>query len=143
MPHVVVDALVAADVDEVFALSQDYAARLSWDPFLRALDGPAPALGARVWVKARNGLQMTVEYVTYRPPEVVGVKMVDGPSVFRTFGATWRFAAEGRGQTRVTFQYSFTLKRWTCPPISHAIAAMVFRRDMRTRIEALKRHVEQ
>jgi len=146
MPHVTVETLVAAAAEDVFAVSQDYDARLEWDPFLRDLrfvNGSGPGIGRRVWVKARSGIEMTAEYVVYRSPELVGVKMIDGPAIFRTFGATWRFTPEGASRSRITFQYSFTLKRWTLPPISHRIAEWIFRRDMRKRIEALRRYAEQ
>ena len=47
-------------------------------------------MGARVWVRAHNGLEMTVEYVSFLPPELVAVKMIDGARMLRTFGATAR-----------------------------------------------------
>jgi ribosome-associated toxin RatA of RatAB toxin-antitoxin module len=145
MPHVTIDTVIDAPVDAVFALSQDYDARLSWDPFLSAirfLDGAEPALGAHVWVRARSGLEMTVEYVSFRAPELVAVKMVEGPRMFRTFGATWRFAPED-ASTRVTFQYAFSLRGWTVPMIAEPISALLFRRDMRKRLAGLKARAEQ
>lgn len=97
----VVEREIQIDVprDAVFALTQDYYLRLEWDPFLRDLrflDGAtAPAPGVRVWVRARTGLQMQVEYVTVDPPERVAVRMVDGPFFFQTFAGTWLFKPVG------------------------------------------------
>lgn len=131
----------------VFALTQDYYLRLEWDPFLRDLrflDGAvAPAPGVRVWVRAHNGLQMQVEYVTVEPPERVAVRMVRGPFFFQTFAGTWLFKAVSEASTRVVFRYGFQTRwRWLRPILDRIIAAM-FARDIAARVKALKRAAEQ
>src|SRR5688572_26279021 len=72
MPIVESATAISAARDKLFALAQDYALRLRWDPFLREirfLEGAErAAVGVRVWVKARNGLTMEVRYVTFREP---------------------------------------------------------------------------
>src|SRR5579872_6013221 len=87
--------LIAAPPEPLFALAQDYALRLQWDPFLREmkfLDGATEAAaGVRVWVRAWNGLTMEVEYVTVKPPHVVAMKMRRGPWIFERFVGSWRF----------------------------------------------------
>jgi hypothetical protein len=100
MPVVESSVEIRASREALFALTQDYYVRLEWDPFLRDLrfldgaTGPAP--GVRVWVRARNGLSMLVEYVTVAPPERVAVKLVRGPFFFESFAGAWVFHA-GRG----------------------------------------------
>ena len=145
----VVEREVQIDVARaaVYALTQDYYLRLEWDPFLRDLrfldgaTGPAP--GVRVWVRARNGLQMQVEYVTVEPPERVAVRMVRGPFFFENFAGTWLFRAVGEGSTRVVFRYGFRT-RWRWPrPVLDRIVAAVFARDIAARVAALKHAAER
>jgi len=65
MPTVETETEIEAPAAVAFDLSQDYGRRLAWDPFIRALrpegGGGAPAVGDRVWVRARNGLTMIAE----------------------------------------------------------------------------------
>jgi uncharacterized protein YndB with AHSA1/START domain len=131
----------------VFALTQDYYLRLEWDPFLRDLrfldgaTGPAP--GVRVWVRARNGLQMRVEYVTVDPPERVAVRMVSGPFFFSTFAGTWIFKATSDTSTRVVFRYGFQTRWAPLRPVLDRIIAALFAHDIAARTKALKHAAEE
>ncbi len=130
----------------VFCLTQDYYLRKEWDPFVREirfLDGAtAPAVGARVWVRAWTGLTMTVQYVSYRHPDVVAIKMTDGPRFFASFGGVWRFADTGSGATEVVFEYGFRT-RWTwLRPVLDPAVRWVFGRDVRARLAAVKKAAE-
>src|SRR4051812_31712972 len=111
MPVVSGSIRIAAAPADVFALSQSYALRRRWDPFvrdIRFLHGAADAgPGVEVWVRAWNGLQMTVRYTAFRPPESVAMSMVKGPRLFRRFAGAWAFAPDGAGGMVVTFRYSF------------------------------------
>jgi ribosome-associated toxin RatA of RatAB toxin-antitoxin module len=147
MPVVERSGEIHASREALFALTQDYYVRLEWDPFLRDLKfmdgatGPAP--GVRVWVRARNGLSMLVEYVTVQPPERVAVKLVRGPFFFESFAGAWIFHPVGEDRTRVVFRYSFRT-RWRLlrPLLDRAISA-VFSRDIAARIRALKHAAEE
>lgn len=147
MPVVESSSEIRAPRLALFALTQDYYIRMEWDPFLRDLrfldgaTGPAP--GVRVWVRARNGLSMTVEYVTVTPPERVAVKLVRGPFFFESFAGAWIFHDAGEDRTRVTFRYSFRT-RWPLlrPVLDRAISA-VFTRDIAARVRALKHAAEE
>ena len=73
------------DPERVFALTQDYARRLTWDPFLRSaelMDGAsAPGVGVRAWCVARSGVGLETEYVSFAPPRIAAVRMTRGPWV--------------------------------------------------------------
>ncbi len=66
---------VEAEPDILFDLTQDYAHRLDWDPFLREarlLEGAdSPGIGVRAWCVAHNGLGMETRYITFNPPGLV------------------------------------------------------------------------
>jgi ribosome-associated toxin RatA of RatAB toxin-antitoxin module len=147
MPVVEESILIRAPQAPLFDLAQDYRLRLRWDPFLRDmrfLDAAREAAtGARVWVKAWTGLTMVVEYVALNRPEVVAMKMVEGPLFLRQFAGSWRFHAHPGGSTEVIFRYVFETRwprlRWLIDPI----VVWVFGRDVRERLRGLKRAVEQ
>ena len=135
-------AVVDGTPDAVFELTQDYARRLIWDPFLREarlLGGAtAPAVGVRAWCVAQAGIGMETEYVSYNPPRVAAVKMTKGPWILETFGGAWEFAPAEGGGTRVTFRYQLRARpRWLAWAIEPA-ARRWFGRETRLRVRALQ-----
>ena len=135
-------AIVDALPDEVFAITQDYARRLTWDPFLRRAEligSSIPAVGVRAWCVTRSGIGMETEYVSYTPPRVVAVKMTRGPKLLETFGGAWEFALVDGNKTRVTFRYQFRARprclAWALEPI----ACWWFSRETRLRVVALSK----
>jgi len=101
--------VVNATPEVVFALTQNYSERLTWDPFLRQavlLNGATePKVGVRAWCVARLGIGMETEYVSFTPPRIAAVKMTRGPKVLETFGGTWEFTPVDAVRTKVTFRY--------------------------------------
>ena len=101
--------VVDATPEVVFALTQNYSERLTWDPFLRQavlLNGATePKVGVRAWCVARLGIGMETEYVSFTPPRIAAVKMTRGPKVLETFGGTWEFTPLDAVRTKVTFRY--------------------------------------
>ncbi len=101
----IVEAAIEVDApdDVVFDVSQDYRLRLTWDPFLRDLrfenDARAPAVGVRTWGRAKNGMTMTVEYVTIDRPRRVAVRMVSRSALFERFAGTWLFERRAPART--------------------------------------------
>ena len=147
MPIVEDSIRIDAPADGLFALSQDYALRTEWDPFVREmrfLDGARKAgPGVRVWVRAWTGLTMEVRFTGFHPPASVAMKMTRGPWFFRHFAGTWLFKPLPDGATEVTFRYSFATRwRWL-RPVMDPIIRLMFRRDIRGRLRGLKRGAEQ
>jgi len=138
-------AVVDAASEVVFALTQNYSARLKWDPFLREavlLDGATePGVGVRAWCVARSGIGMETEYVSFKPPRVAAVKMTRGPKVLETFGGTWEFTPVDGGRTKVTFRYQLRARpRWLAWLIEPA-ARWWFSRETRMRVVALAKAI--
>jgi ribosome-associated toxin RatA of RatAB toxin-antitoxin module len=146
MPTVQATIDIDAPSDKLFALAQDYALRLEWDPFLREMrfrDGATEAaVGVRVWVRAKNGLSMEVRYITLNPPEQVAMTMVDGPPFFRQFSGAWLFKALSPQRTRVTFRYHFATRPRLLAPVLDPVIAKVLTRDMEKRLAGLKTSAE-
>jgi hypothetical protein len=137
---------IAASPDQLFALTQDYALRLGWDPFLKSaqlLNGATAAgVGIRAYCVAYSGWGMETEYVSFNPPRAAAVKMTRGPWLIGRFAGSWRFEEVAPRQTRVVFGYHLRARpawlSWLLTPI----LARVFARDTRRRLAALKEAVE-
>jgi hypothetical protein len=135
---------IAAPAESIFQLSQDYVARLSWDPFLRKAillgNAGCAAAGVRSWCVSWFGIGMESEYVSYRPPLVAAVKMTRGPRMLRQFAASWNFLPDGHAGTQVRFVYSLHLQP-LLRPLTPVVGAF-FRYEMRRRLLCLKKACE-
>ncbi len=136
--------LIPASADRLFAFTQDYSKRLSWDPFLREAvllgDAGCAGPGVRSWCVAWFGLGMESEYVSFHPPKVVAVKMTRGPWIFRRFAASWSFHEVTSLQTEVVFAYSFQLQ--ACLRIMTPLARGIIRYEMKRRLLSLRKVFE-
>lgn len=142
MPRVESSVTVPLDPERAFALSQTYGElRYRWDPFVREqrlLDGATGAgKGVRTWTRSRHHLTMVSEYVTFRPPTQVGMKMVTGPPFFRSFSGGWNFSPAGDGTSTVaTWRYNFTIRPSWLAPVADRIGVWLLGRDIRRRLDA-------
>jgi len=97
MPHGSVSTIIPASSAEVFRLLHDYDRRLEWDTLLQS------ATLTEGWTKAQlhatsvcqgrwylGGVALKTEYLSFKPPEVAAVKMVNRPPFFQSFAATIR-----------------------------------------------------
>jgi len=137
MPTFRCQAEIAAPRETIFAITQDYGLRHRWDPLheeVRSLDD------GRVWYRAKNGLTMTVRYVTHQPPKRVAMTMVEGQWIFRSFSGSRVFQPLGESRTQVTFSYNFLLSG----PLALGNGYMTGRleRTMNARLAGLKAFVE-
>jgi Polyketide cyclase / dehydrase and lipid transport len=140
---------IHASREAVFDLIHDYPHRLEWDPFLkeaRLLDGArAAGPGVKARCTARNGFggfAMETVYVSFDRPRVAAVKMTRGPAILETFAASLRHEEVGPGISQVTYRFNFaTRPRWL-RAVLDPIAAALFRREVRHRLQALKRRME-
>jgi ribosome-associated toxin RatA of RatAB toxin-antitoxin module len=142
MPIIEDSILIAARAEGLFALSQDYALRGEWDPFVREMRFGAgatePAAGVHVWVRAWTGLTMEVLFVGFRPPSAVAMTMEQGPFFFEKFAGTWLFKPHPSGATKVTFRYSFTTRLRRLRPLLDRMIVRVLHLDIRARLRGLK-----
>jgi ribosome-associated toxin RatA of RatAB toxin-antitoxin module len=139
--------VIAAHVGELFALTQDYARRLEWDPFLSSaqlVDGASAAgVGVRAYCVWRAGFGMETEYVSFNAPRATAVRMTRGPWFLKSFAGAWRFEETAPGQTRVVFSYHFqTWPGWLAGFVA-PLASRILAWEMHQRLLALKRAVEE
>lgn len=137
---------IAGDITDLFDLSQSDALRLEWDPFVRGqrlLDGATRAdKGVRTSTESRHRLTMVTEYLTFRRPTLVGMKMLEGPPIFRTFSGSWRFHEVEPGRTAVAFRYNFTCRPKLLARPMERIGRWYLGRDILRRLDAFKHAAE-
>jgi hypothetical protein len=141
VPRVESTVTVPLPPDRAFALSQTYGElRYRWDPFVREqrlLDGAtAAAKGVRTWTRSRHRLTMVSEYVNFRPPGHVGMRMVEGPWFFRSFSGGWNFVPTPGGGSEATWRYSFTVRPAWLARVADRIGVWLLGRDIRRRLDA-------
>jgi hypothetical protein len=146
VPNVECTLSVAVPIADAFDLSQSYGLRLEWDPFVRAqrlMDGAtAGGVGVRTLTHSRHGLRMVSQYLTYRRPESVAMKMVEGPRMFRLFSGAWHFKPIDADTTWVTFKYHFVCRPAWLHWLMHPIGRWFLGREISRRLGAFKRAAE-
>jgi len=145
-----VEASVVVPVDPAtaFAVSQlSGPVRLRWDPFVvrqQFLGGAtAPAKGVLTSTVQRFGLRMISEYVSFRPPSTVGMRMMRGPWFFERFAGGWRFDAEpgpnGEPGTRAVWRYSFACRPAWLAPLAERIGERLLQREIDRHLDGFAR----
>jgi hypothetical protein len=146
MPTIEREIEIDASAEALFDLTQDYSRRLLWDPFLREarlVGGATEAgVGARAWCVSWLGMGMETEYVSFRRPRVVAVKMTKGPAILASFAGSWRFFELAPGRTRVVLRYALTASPAWLRPALDPLLARVFANDIADRLRDLK-HVAE
>ena len=141
MPRIEAHRTVPVAIDTAFAVSQTHGPiRLAWDPFVHRqhlVDAERPAKGVRTVTVSRHRLKMISEYVSYRPPTQVGMKMVAGPWFFSSFAGGWTFASGATDdETVATWRYTFTVRPAWIAPFADRIGTRLLRRDIAARMDA-------
>lgn len=127
------------DVWTAFAVSQTTGeVRKRWDNFIREqhhLHGATEAAkGVQTKTISKHGLSMVSEYVSFNPPDRVGMKMVDGPWFFNRFGGGWVFRQLDDGRSEATWRYTFQISPDWLAPVARPIGMRLLQRDINRRI---------
>ncbi|MEP9390735.1 SRPBCC family protein [Gordonia sp. VNQ95] len=147
MPVVESSVVVPVTPDIAFAVSQTTGeVRLRWDPFIANQhflgDATEPGKGVQTFTRHRMGFSMVSEYVSYRPPTTVGMKMVRGPWFFEKLAGGWRFTDNGDGATLATWRYNFSCRPAWLAPVAERIGMWWLGRDIDKRIAGFARGCE-
>jgi hypothetical protein len=149
MPHGTVSDVIPATSADVFRLLHDYDRRLEWDTLLQAAyltDGYREAqLGATSVCQGRTylgGMALKTVYVTFRPPEIAAVKMLNRPPFFETFAATIRHRDLDAGRSAIQYTFTFTARPRWLRFLLHPLMKWAFTLETRKRLRALRRYFE-
>ena len=150
MPHGVVREVIPAPSADVFRLLHDYTRRLEWDTLLQKAyltDGYREARAGAVCVcKARTylgGAALKTKYVSFRPPEVAAIRMINRPAFFESFAATIRHRDLSASSSSVEYTYHFAARPRWLRFILHRVMATLFALETRRRLRALRHFFER
>jgi hypothetical protein len=135
---------------KVFSVLHDYDRRLQWDTLLQAAyltDGWTKAqLKATSVCKGRwvlRGLELKTEYVSFSPPAVAAVRLVNRPPFFESFAATIRHCDLKDGTSQLEYKYNFTARPQFLQWFLHPLMTLVFRSETRRRLLALAAYLAE
>jgi ribosome-associated toxin RatA of RatAB toxin-antitoxin module len=136
---------ITVSPEALFDLTQDYGQRMNWDPFpesYKLLNKEVVEEGLHVEIKAKNGLSMVVEYVSFNRPKVVAIKMIKGPWFIKRFAGSWSFHKESENISIVKFKYNISGNPEWASVIITPVIQYVFGRNAKQRLVALKKYAE-
>ena len=144
MKKVKYELIIDAPPKQVFEVSQDYSIRHLWDPFperIELLDGKKSiSKGVKALVVAKNGLKMVVEFIQVSERHTA-IKMIKGPFYLSSFAGSWVFK-EYDCKTKAVFVYSIGIKKYMFPVFAEKIAAIYFTKEVKKRLDGLKKYCE-
>ncbi|HEY2827853.1 MAG TPA: SRPBCC family protein [Pirellulales bacterium] len=143
MPHGIVQETIPAPSADVFGLLHNYDRRLEWDTLLKeayltdgyhtAQTGAVSVCRGKSWL---GGFAVKTEYVSFRPPDVAAVKLINRPPFFDTFAATIRHHDLPNGESSIEYTYNFTTRpKWLrlfLHPMLNAIFVLETKKRLRT-----------
>jgi Polyketide cyclase / dehydrase and lipid transport len=138
---------IAAPIEMVYRISQDYAVRYDWDPFperIAVVSGEATtlAVGTQVDIESKLGMTMRVAFVQVLPPTRTAVKMIQGPWFLAKFAGSWIFEATSPSITAARFRYTLVAQPAWLRGLVEPIAAFYFSRVVFKRLAGLKMYCE-
>jgi hypothetical protein len=146
MPHGSVTETIPARSTDVFLLLHDYGRRLEWDTLLQdahlSENWNEAQLHATSVCQGRwhlGGIALKTKYVSFNPPDVAAIKMVNRPLFFDTFAAAIRHRDLSDGWSSIEYKYNFTARPWWLRWLLHPVMAAAFRWETRKRLRALRR----
>lgn len=144
--RVTVSGEVKRSQEALFYLSQSYGRRLEWDVYLSEAyllgNASEAAVGVDSFCKSTSGAVMISRYISYSPPEVAAVSMVQGPRILGSFSGSWRFKPLANGSTQVKFIYNFKTRPAWLRRLIEPVVAYFYRKDMELRLAAFKSWAE-
>jgi hypothetical protein len=118
---------------------------MNWDPFpesYKLLNKDVVEEGVHVEIKAKNGLSMVVEYVSFNRPKVVAIKVIKGPWFIKRFAGSWSFDKESENISTVKSKYNISGNPEWASAIITPVIQYVFGRSAKKRLVALKKYAE-
>lgn len=150
MAHGKISELLPAPSSVVFGLLHDYDRRLEWDTLLRSayLDGGNSTAGKGVtsvctdrwWL---GGFAVKTIYITFRPPTLAAVKMVNAPPFFDAWAASIHHGDLSANESRITYEFHFTAKPRPLRFILEPVMSTIFIWETRKRLRALRRYLSR
>ena len=102
------------DIKWLFDFTQDFNNRKKWDKQTLQIgfiyDCKELKKGAKVFTKSIEGIFMETEYLTFKSPNEISIKMLNKSEIFKDFIGTWNYSSIDGNMTDLKITYSFNLK---------------------------------
>ena len=143
MPSATVSQQMSVCSAGVFKLLHDYSRRLEWDTLLkeaRLTQGHTKAgVGATSLCVGKpffGIFGIETRYVTFDPPHIAAVTLINSPPFFATFAASIRHVDNAQGST-VTYKLRFTAKPRAIRRILEPVMLKALQAETAKRLRAL------
>ena len=102
------------NIDWLFDFTQDFNNRQKWDKQTLEIDFIDDFIelkkGAKVYTKSTGGIYMETEYLTFKSPNELSIKMINTSPIFRDFIGTWNYESADKFKTTIKITYCFNLR---------------------------------
>lgn len=102
------------DIDWLFDFTQDFNNRKKWDKQTFEINFIGDCIelkkGTRVYTKSIEGITMETEYLTFKSPNEISIKMINTSPIFRDFIGTWNYDSIDNLKTTIKITYCFNLR---------------------------------
>lgn len=102
------------DIDWLFEFTQNINNRKKWDKQTLEIDFMDDSVelkkGSKVYTKSKEGIYMETEYLTFKSPNEISIKMLNKSSFFDDFIGIWDYTSIDRFKTELKITYCFNLK---------------------------------
>lgn len=108
------EVIINRNIDWLFDFTQNFVERKKWDKQTKEiafLDGfTTLAKGAKVYTESVEGIRMDTEYLTFKVPTEISIKMLNRSSVFKCFVGAWNYIPIEKEKTTLKITYQFDLR---------------------------------
>lgn len=102
------------NIDWLFSFTQNFTERKKWDKQTLEIDFfdgfTALKQGAKVYTKSVEGVYMETEYLTFKAPHEISIKMLNKSPVFSDFIGMWNYESTDNEKTILKITYRFNLR---------------------------------
>ena len=145
MAHGEITEVLPANSAVVFDLLHDYKRRLEWDTLLQAAyleDGHEVAgkgvTSVCVGRPLLGGIALRTVYVTFQPPVLAAVKIVNTPPFFESWAASIHHEDLSADSSRITYKFHFRSKPRFLRSIMEPAMKIMFSWETRKRLQSLR-----
>ena len=100
--------------DWLFDYTQDFSERIKWDKQTRKIEfiGQENKLkkGSLVYTESKEGIGMDTEYLIFKKPEKISIKMINKSNIFKSFIGKWDYIKLDNDITVLKITYQFNLR---------------------------------
>ena len=108
------EIVINRNINWLFDFTQNFTERKKWDKQTVEIDffdaSTELKKGAKVYTKSKEGILMKTEYLTFKAPDEISIKMLNNSPIFKCFFGKWNYFSTDNGRTKLKITYQFSLR---------------------------------